>query len=45
MLETIELDVVLQEGFQKSGAEGQNHLPWTAGHAAFDGAHAQETHA
>ena len=33
-----ELDAGLQVGSHQSGVGGQNHLPWPAGHAAFDAA-------
>ncbi|KAK4818015.1 hypothetical protein QYF61_004128 [Mycteria americana] len=38
VLRTPELDAVLQVGSHQSRAEGQNHLPRPAGHAAFDAA-------
>ncbi|KAK4810922.1 hypothetical protein QYF61_013330 [Mycteria americana] len=38
ILETPELDAVLQVGSHESGVEGQNHLPQPAGHASFDAA-------
>ncbi|KAK4829553.1 hypothetical protein QYF61_005222 [Mycteria americana] len=38
VLRTPGLDAALQVGSQQSGAEGQNHLPPPAGHAAFDAA-------
>ncbi|KAK4827094.1 hypothetical protein QYF61_014196 [Mycteria americana] len=38
VLRAPELDAVLQVGSHQSRAEGQNHLPRPAGHAAFDAA-------
>ncbi|KAK4830181.1 hypothetical protein QYF61_008972 [Mycteria americana] len=38
VLRTPELDAALQVGSHQSRAEGQNHLPRPAGHAAFDAA-------
>ena len=38
VLRAPELDAGLQVGSQQSRAEGQNHLPQPAGHAAFDAA-------
>ena len=39
MLGTPKLYAVLQLGSHKSGVEGENHLPCSAGHASFDAAH------
>jgi len=38
VLRVPELDAGLQVGSHENGAEGQNHLPRPAGHAAFDAA-------